>query len=479
MTGITYQVWRLCGIVFILLLPYVVWKRRLWFPGLAAMGLGVFGGVKFWPAMGGSMRVWDLLIVAGTFIILFMLVEGKRSGKIRSLEFDSRGKPHKLLMFLLMLLLFRMFLECVYSGEYYFYRVIRDFIISTIMPCTIILIHPPRDDAFKEILKGIGLGAFLTLLPAFTDVELFRYVWSELSSGYMIGFYHTAYRGNMWAEVAVNLAVVLACLGTFNRLKRKFYFTGVIILSLISVIPLSRRCFVSLVLFLVLYSIWLIKNKKKSYQKSFEASNLLLGIMVLCFVGWFSFSVSAKFERHNIQTMLAEFGPSSGVRATASRADLWKYTLGIWLEKPVIGQGYLGYGWVGYEKEEGTGAIFSRHIGAHNLFFDLLAKTGIIGIFMAIIFFQRMVAFMRNWLKLTRGDSIFYGELSMLSIYWISISPQAFTGGMELHRLGLIAILPCAIRLVVVSRAGSMKSSIEQRDTILMKDVQKISALDK
>lgn len=62
MTGITYDVWRLCGIVFILLLPYVVWKRRLWFPGLAAMGLGVFGSVKFWPAMGGSLRVWDLLI---------------------------------------------------------------------------------------------------------------------------------------------------------------------------------------------------------------------------------------------------------------------------------------------------------------------------------------------------------------------------------------------------------------------------------
>jgi len=461
MTGITYDVWRLCGIVFILLLPYVVWKRRLWFPGLAVMGLGVFGSVKFWPAMGGSIRVWDLLIVAGTFIILSMLLEGKRSGKSRSLAFDSMGKPHKLLMFLLMLLLFRIFLEYVYSGEYYFHRVIRDFIISTIMPCIIILIHPPREDAFQEILKGIGIGAFLTLLPAFTDVELFRYVWSELSGGYMIGFYQTAYRGKAWAEMAVHLVIVLLCLGIFNSARRKYYFAGAIFLSIISVVPLSRRWFVSLICFMVLFSFWWLKGKGQAYKGSFRGSHLVIGILMVCFIGGFSFFVSSKFERQNIHTMLAEFGPTYLVRAQISRIDLWKYTLDEWLEKPVLGQGYLGYGWVLYEKEAGAGAVFSRHIGAHNLLVDILVKNGIIGLLLGLIYLQRLVAYLRRWLELAKDNLEFYEELSMLSIYWISLFPAAIFGGCNLHNLGLIAILPCAIRLVVVSRAGSVKSSIE------------------
>lgn len=453
MIGITYEVWRLCGIVFILLLPYVVWKRRLWFPGLAAMGLGVFGSIKFWPAMGGRLRIWDLLIIAGVFIILLILIDKKKISEPRRMQFESLEKAPIFLVTILFLLLFRIVGEYIYSGEYFFQRVIRDFIISTLLPCTIILTHPPHEDGFKEILKGVGIGAFLVLLPALTDIETFRSVWVAIQGGFTIGSYNTAYKGKMWAEMAVHVGIVLVCLSVFNVKKRKYYLSAMAICFMIAVVPLSRRWFVSMTSFLVLFSFWWIKVSGRS-----KRTNLVMGVLILCFVVSFTWFVESHFKRHNYLTMLAELGPTSGVRATASRADLWKYTLDVWLEKPLLGQGYLGYGWVMYEKEATTGAVFARHIGAHNILMDLFVKTGLIGALLGVIFFKQMFFLLRKWIKLARGNEHFFKELSLLSIYWASLFPAAIFGGCNLDTLGLIAILPCAIRFVILNRARTMQS---------------------
>ncbi len=305
MTGITYQVWRLCGIAFILLLPYVVWKRRLWFPGLAAMGLGVFGSVKFWPAMGGSLRVWDLLLVGGIYIILFILLEKRRRPGSNHLRLGSLEKAPIFLVALLFLLLFRIVCEYIYSGEYFFQRVIRDFLISTLLPCIIILIHPPRKDGFQELLKGIGLGAFLVLIPALTDVETFRGVWDAISGGHIIGYYGTAYKGKYWAQMAVHVGIVLVCLCVFNIKRRKYFIPAAAICFMIAVVPLSRRWFISVICFLVLFSFWWIKISRRS-----KRPNLVMGVLILCFVVSFTWFVESRFKRHNYFVMVAEFGPS-------------------------------------------------------------------------------------------------------------------------------------------------------------------------
>ena len=462
MTGISYQAWRLCGIAFMLLLPYVIWKRRLWFPGLAAIGLGVFGGIKFWPAMGGSLRVWNLLLVGGVFIVLFILLEKRWRPGSGHLRLGSLEKAPIFLMALLFLLLFRIVCEYIYSGEYFFQRVIRDFIISTLLPCIIILIHPPREDGFKEILKGIGLGAFLVLLPAFTDVETFRGVWNAISGGYVIGQYDPVYRGKCWAQMAIHVGIVLVYLCVFNIKRRKYYMPAAAICFMIAVVPLSRRWFVSMSCFLVLFSFWWIKISRRS-----KRTNLVIGVLILCFAVSLTWFVESHFKRHSYFTMVAELGPSSMVRAGYSRFDLWKYTLKEWLEKPVVGRGYLGYGWVVYEKEAGTGAVFSRHIGAHNIIMDLLVKTGLIGALLGIIFLKQMFSLLRKWFKLSKGNERFFKELSLLSIYWVSLFPAAIFGGCNIDTLGLIAILPCAIRFVILNHAGTVRSTIGQKDGIL------------
>lgn len=48
-------------------------------------------------------------------------------------------------------------------------------------------------------------------------------------------------------------------------------------------------------------------------------------------------------------------------------------------------------------------------------------------------------------------------ELSLLSISWVSLFPAAILGGWNLHNLGLIAILPCAVRFIILNHAGAMR----------------------
>ena len=183
LTALTKAAWYLSVFSFVLLLPYVVLKRPLWFPGIAMFAYQRCGWAKLTPADWGALRFYYLLLIAGVLILGGILMERRR--RPRSTGRILRGSDHAplLLVLLIVLMLVRMAIEYASTGLAFFSWDMTDLVIGTLLPCLVLVIHPGQEDAFLEILRGVALGAIVSLIPVFVATDLWSALWADLTLG--------------------------------------------------------------------------------------------------------------------------------------------------------------------------------------------------------------------------------------------------------------------------------------------------------
>lgn len=469
LSGLVKQVWMACTIVFILILPYVVLKRRLWFPGLVVVTWSSFGMAKLTPIKWGPLRVQHLLIMASILIIGIIMLERKRlPRRTRSNGLLSDHAP-VFLVFLAILMLLRMLFEYANTGAIFFPREIRDLVFTTLLPCLIIIIHPGREDSFVQILQGIALGALFALLPAFLDIEALSNVWADLTSGLTVYFQRFGYRDrNTVAFFALQAAVSIFYLNILQMKNKKRHVYHFVAMSLVafSMVNQSRRWFLGVITFVVLfYPLWLTgitsRAKMRGLAQDQHKPNLINGFVIGVLIFSVGSFLATRFDRFSFDTLSSELGPSFLVPATSSRADTWKSALDVWSDHPWSGVGLSGFGVVGLALDPESGEINARHIGAHSLLMDVLVQYGIVGVILASVFFLGMGRFFARWIRLQNNEKI-AKEIKLLLVFWVALLPAAFFGSWAPHHLGLLALLPCTAWLIrnvstgFITRSGNV-----------------------
>jgi len=460
MVGLTRDVWQICIIIFVLLLPYVVLKRPLWFPGMVTMGYFTFGYAKLTPVSWGPIRVYHLLLIAGILIIaLTFLKRNSRVVKQANLGFVERAPVY--LVFLLFLMGLRMVSEYINTELEIFRYEIPDLFIATILPCLVILFHPARDDALQEILLGIAFGAMLALLPAFMDFDELSSIWVEFISGSSIHFARISYKDkNTLASWAVQGGIAFFYLSLLkkNTKRNRIFFLLALFLASFVIFTQSRRWILSLMIFtLIFYFLWLREGELLTRNVAIRRySKQLLGTgigIVMGFIVYQIFRSQSRFERLSIDLLTSELGPSQLVLAGYSRGDLWRLAIDTWSHKPLLGVGLSGFGWRSLAIESGTGSIISRHIGAHNLAADILVQFGIVGAILSIFFIIFMVRFLIKWILSNHHNKI-RRELLLLSIFWVSLFSVSLSGGWASQKLLLLAVIPCTAYLIIKNNSS-------------------------
>jgi len=460
MEGITYTVWQACGILFILLLPFVALKRPLWFPGLVTLGLPTFGWVKLANTVLGQARVIHLIILCGGFILLKNFE--KRKLKTRPMP-KSPWIADQAPIFLIMILMAMyglMFMEYLYTGEAFFFYEITDSFVGSLLPCLIVLSHPPREDSFAEILKGIALGAVLAFIPTLADIRVIASFYLPFS-GEAEKLEMIQYRDrNTLSYFGNQAAICLLYLSFLNKPGKVLYNKILQILFFLFValalFNQSRRWFVSLIVFCSLLFFYLYSHSKLSVRRRLGSQTANRGklttILFACTASLLIVFSYNKVQRYAVQHMGEELESSfSGPGHT--RIDLWKMAQEKFLENPLFGVGLTGYGFISEDVDPKTGNIIARRVGSHNLALEILVQYGIAGGTLFLGFLLAMLASIYRWLRISRNDR-FRTEMSLLTIYWLSLFPSVILGGGYPQHLGLLALLPCAMYLMINQEIG-------------------------
>lgn len=465
MSGLTHTVWYVCTIAFFFLIGYAVAKRPLWFPGLVVMAYPNVGMARLGIPMLGSVRGYYL--IAGAGIILTFLILMKR--KNRKSPYPGLGFTDQAPLFLLGMLLLgflRMFFDYLSSGRLFYLNEIPAALVGTVLPLFILLAYPPRDDVFPEFMLGVAIGSLLSVLPAFMDFETIRSLFENIMSGGTIEYEKLQFRDrNTIAYFVFQGAVSLFYLYVVQHTRRFRRLVHIIIGMLIIFMLLnqSRRWFLGLLSLSGLYYFYRFRSRAYTLRTPAEIMlfKIIPGVVILLIGGYLTYAIQSRFERFEVNKLTAELIPSTYVEASISRADLSKEAFEVFKEYPVLGSGMLIFGWEEMSFEAQSDQPISGYIGAHNLIMDILVQYGIVGGLCASIFFIAMFCSLRKWKK--KGRTLqFKKELSLTSMYLISLLVVAFTGGENPHNLGLIALLPCVMRALITVEAQRLRSDQHQ-----------------
>jgi|GEM_PF-5962402 len=460
MTGFTYLVWYLCTIAFFPLLAYAVVKRPYWFPGLVVTSYPNVGMARLSIPMLGIVRGYILIALISLILICSTLMKRIKMQRYTHERLSFADQAPVFLLVMLFLMLFRMSFDYVSSGRLFYITEIPAALVGTFLPLLILIIYYPQDDHFPEVLRGIAIGSLLSVLPAFMDFENLRNLFENFISSGMIIFEKSHFRDrNTDAYFAFNAAISLFCLCIMGYLGRfrKIGYPLVVVLITFMLLNQSRRWFLSFLTFGILY--FLFCRKYRTVPKRTPAEMVVLRIIpgtIFFLIGTYMvWSLQSRFERLDMSSMINELRSSEYVKASYSRADLAKEAFKAFKEYPLYGSGMLVFGWEKVTVEGKTGKRSSAYIGSHNLIMDILVQYGIIGALCAFIFFFSMFRSVKKWLT-KRRNSPFSKKLLLLVIYWISLLAVSVTGGVAFHSMGLIALIPAAMRLLIMEQARTL-----------------------
>jgi len=142
------------------------------------------------------------------------------------------------------------------------------------------------------------------------------------------------------------------------------------LIILIAIILLAPRGpLLSLVSVSAVY--FLVKRKLK-FKWSAIIYLILIGIFILCYGDGISFRLFSRF-------LDISDSSSSAFSSVSSRMDLFFYAVDSFIHSPIFGIGYGSFG----NKFYG----FEDRIEPHNVLFEILAETGLIGLTLFIFFF--------------------------------------------------------------------------------------------
>ncbi|KYH31222.1 O-antigen ligase [Clostridium tepidiprofundi DSM 19306] len=180
----------------------------------------------------------------------------------------------------------------------------------------------------------------------------------------------------------MSIACVCAIFVTLIKLqkqKKKLRILNFIILNLYIMLTLSRT---GLLLIMLTYSIYItVIFLKKGYKKRmlFISINILLGII---FLGCLSYNFK------NIQILQSIISRFSSIKHDP-RFDVYKAAINVFEMSPILGTG------VGTLIKLSANYLGTPHI-AHNVFLTTLAESGIVGLFLLLLFEINLLFEVRN-----------------------------------------------------------------------------------
>jgi O-antigen ligase len=268
---------------------------------------------------------------------------------------------------------------------------------------------------FKVIVLGsLCNGAFAIYeqfyhIPARIESDLYR-SWGFQGESNEVG-------GIMVATIPLALYFYK---NTTKRFSKIYYLMTIIILIFGTFSTVSRT---ALICMLFVFGFILIRDKKNL---------IMLVIVSIAMLGFFTFARNLYIERKTVQTSLA--GKQRLESSASVRLLYWQTAFQIWLKHPLVGVGL--YNW--RENVEKELKIRLKTACVHNSYLQFLAETGIIGfsIFIYLLylnymmvsalkayggFYEEITLYLRAILYSWLLFSIFF-SFQFTAVYWLFLS---------------------------------------------------------
>lgn len=198
-------------------------------------------------------------------------------------------------------------------------------------------------------------------------------------------------------------------------------------------------------LILVLY---LAARHRSAFNFRFVVIVILLGVVgVLAVVAL------------NLQELLQERWQSAfdiGFVANESRIDRWMAAISMWAASPILGSGFGCYPDLYYHYIYDIGSLEVKlHMGAHNLYLEILAELGVVGLFAYSLVIFAFFIETRRLYRLGKDDpnirALSFGLESMMVVYLIhafvnNLGPSDEIDVAFWTTLGLAAALRCSVQ---------------------------------
>lgn len=226
----------------------------------------------------------------------------------------------------------------------------------------------------------------------------------------------------------VGLAALLSLiLFIYSSGTKKIFFGFSTIISVIGLIlTQTRNAWLSATVSILLLFIFLIINAKKYRISSKSLVMVLVFLIVVTVIGYFSASTfSTKLDERlsgkSQTTILVDDPSSAGENSFVTRAFIWHTAIMAFLEHPLIGIGIYSFPFssqIYYKIPKSFFEIFVRERTPHITYLAVLTETGLIGL-MGFIYFLFIVArtVFHNLSIIISGDEI----VTKLLINWVFI----------------------------------------------------------
>ena len=225
----------------------------------------------------------------------------------------------------------------------------------------------------KVYLFGVFVSAFAMFGQAY--YQTFVLGWDRA-----VGAYNSLILG----DVSMLVAVIMIC-ALFTVSKNCYhYFLGIPAISIAlsaSIMSGTRGAWILLPVIVV----WLLWEKRKSLRPVH-----LISIVII-----FSLSVLASYSippvKNRVDSAINQYQEytqsATKVSSIQVRFELWRDSITIWKEHPVIGTGVGDYDFDRLQLfNDGKSNLEWMSGHAHNIYFDALAISGLVGLFALLIF---------------------------------------------------------------------------------------------
>ena len=245
--------------------------------------------------------------------------------------------------------------------------------------CLVVYNYIEKKSDLERIMKYFILGSLLSIG--------FIYYQSDIFSGERIG--EVLANVNMLALI---FFISLSFL-TYFMISRKNWFLMIpgLIMFIFIILTGSRKGFLSIVLFILLMSLFLSKNWMKGIVKTLIVVVVLLTIFKMVIMkNEVFYSVLGK----RIVTMDNYFSGNQQIdRSTAERAFMYQFGIEQIRKRPIWGYGLDNY------RVLLLNSGLGRETYSHNNYIELLVNGGVIGLFLFYAMYFYLFWILRNYLK--------------------------------------------------------------------------------
>jgi O-antigen ligase len=314
-------------------------------------------------------------------------------------------------------------------------RLLTGFILFFLLVCISLLNTEDMSNGIKKIGRYI---AFPLMIPMYLLLKKYQletgkaFLYGLLLASMVLlgqGIYQTtvlnwpgaqgAYNTIVFGNIAMLVAVILAAALFTLAQNRWHYLAGALALAMAlfaAVLSVTQGAWL-LFPFLLLLFLWLKRNSLKIIP------SVSIVIMVPLLI-WGVFSVDKVNSRVTttvigFQAYLADPSSSGAMGSAGARLEMWRNSVTIWRTQPLIGTGIGDYGLDVLQLIKDGDSHLSRGFGhAHNIYFDVLATAGLVGLLAMLVFMQIIPfhIFYSFWIKEQDPWLKFYALSGMTTI---------------------------------------------------------------